>query len=365
MGNIHSRNIHQGHMGLLVGMAALLAGEVRAQAADALFVAFRYQVNSTVQGCPSETDVRRKIGQQLGYDPFVSEASDQVTFQIDWHDEKDRPKEPELRGRVVWTDRAGNGKGERRFVSHDGDCAQLSRDMAFAAAVQIQLLATGASTAAPPTAKPAAAESSPHLASQPGESGEGDRASASAPARMAAPIATAAPAVPGPTSPAPRSWLVGVGPSVAWGLMPDAAAAGHLVAAAVSDHWAVAVGGEATVSTTTRDAYGAGFSARALLGTAAGCFRAGFVLACAVGKVGQMRVQGIGVDGPRQPSSLLAQAGPRLALLWTLGDHFFVLGQGDVLVAIDRPTVFVNHAKIWTAPRFAAMAGVDVGLRFP
>jgi hypothetical protein len=365
MSRTHPRNIQVERICLLVGVAASFAGEARVLAADVLLVAFRYQVNSTVQGCPGETEVRKKIGQQLGYDPFVADANDQVTFQIESRDEKGHPRAAELRGRVVWTDRAGNGKGERRFSSRDGDCAQLSRDMAFAAAVQIQLLATGETTAAPVTATPTTPAPAPHPTAQPGEPDDDDPASAAAPARRVEPLAKAAPPAPEPTPPAHRSLLVGGGSSMAWGLTPEASVAGRVFAAVLSAPWVVALGGEATLLTTTRDSDGAGFSARAILVTAAGCYHASYLLACGVGKLGQMHVQGTGVDAPRSPTSLLAQAGPRLALLWPLGDHFFVLGLAEGLVAIDRPTVLVNYVEVWTASRFAALAGVDVGLRFP
>lgn len=368
MSKIHSRNtiLTVGQAHLLIGVAALLLGGANAKAGNELFVAFRYEVNSTVRACPSETDVRRKIGQQLGYDPFLADAQDQLTFQIESQDEKDARKGSDLRGRIVWTDRAGNGRGERRFSARNGDCAQLSRDMAFAAAVQIQLLATGQSTTAPVPNTPDSAVSVAHAPRQPGDSGEDGQTADPTPVLPAKPVAVTALPVPNETTPTARpSLLIGLGPFVAWGLTPDRSFAGHVFAAALSDQWAVTLGGEVTSSSTTQDSDGAGFSSRALLVTAAGCYRASYLLACGVGKLGQMRVRGIGVDAPREPSSLLAQVGPRLALLGRLGDHFFVLGQADVVIAIDRPTVRVNHVQVWTAPRFAAAAGVDVGLRFP
>jgi hypothetical protein len=77
-----------------------------------------------------------------------------------------------------------------------------------------------------------------------------------------------------------------------------------------------------------------------------------------------MRVRGVGIDTPRSPSAFIAQAGPRLAAQQGLGEHFFVLVHADALATLTRWTVTLNQTDVWTTPRFAGMAGLDVGVRF-
>jgi hypothetical protein len=341
----------------LVGLPAYAAGE--------LFVGFRYEVNPGLRDCPGEAEVRGRIEQQLGYAPFRADANDQVTFRIDPADPgKERRQETGILGSVVWTDRTGNGKGERRFSSDVSDCGQLARDMAFAAAVQIQLLATG--EAIPPQTSPSPSPAAPMTA--PIQQHQDKRAEERATDVVAhAPSATPVETAPSDSLPSPGHWsfLGGVGPSVAWGLAPRTTAAGRGFAAMLSKHAAFEIGCEGTLSTTTRQSDGSGFTARFLLATAAGCFRAGHLLACAAGKLGEIRVHGLGVDRPKSPSSLLVEAGPRLALFLPFADHFFVLGQAAALFAFTRPTVTLNHADAWTVPRFAGVAGIDLGILFP
>jgi hypothetical protein len=312
--------------GLLAALASLPLVEGSGRAAGQLFVTFEYQIDASVRGCPGESEILEVIGRQLGYDPFRAEADDHVTFQVESGE-----RGPE--GRVVWTDRNMQWKGERRFSPHGADCDKLSQDMVFAVAVQIQLLAT-----------------------------ERERAAASSPM----PPQPVPPAKPEATIPARTRWsyAAGAGASGAWGLAPAASAQGRVFLGAQRGRASVELEGEATLPSTTYQADGSGFTSYSWIASTAGCFHVSRFSTCAVGKAGQIRVRGLGVDAPRSTSGLLVQAGPRFALRQSLGERFFVLARADVLVTLTRRTVTLNRTEVWTTPRFAEAAGIDFGMRF-
>ncbi len=81
--------------------------------------------------------------------------------------------------------------------------------------------------------------------------------------------------------------------------------------------------------------------------------------------LGQLRVRGFGVDIAKSPTDMLAQVGPRLAWLWTLGDHVVVVTRGDAVLAFSRPSVTLNQIEMWRVPRYVLSLGIDLGVRFP
>ena len=48
-----------------------------------------------------------------------------------------------------------------------------------------------------------------------------------------------------------------------------------------------------------------------------------------------------------------------------LGRRFFVGAHADGLTNVTRWTATLDQVPVWTAPRFAAVLGLDVGVRSP
>jgi len=238
--------------------------------------------------------------------------------------------------------------GERTFPSRSGDCAELVRAMGFALALQVQLMAGEAAPA-------------------------GSQPTASAGGAQVTPAASAPPSVgttPPPASPhqAVRSGPAigaGAGAAIGIGLAPTVVALGRLFGTVAWPHLALELGGEVSTPSAMHRADGAGFSEETLLGSLAVCGLRMSFSACAVTKVGEMRVVGEGVDAPAASSGVLLQAGVRVAVARDLGRHVHVAAHTDGVAALTRGMVTLNSMAVWTAPRVGGTAGIDLGVRFP
>ncbi len=119
-----------------------------APAAPQLVVVLSYRVDPELHGCTGEAEFRDSVVKQLGYDPFRSEAAHRVVVEVS-------ETESGIDGRLAWADANGNPEGERRLASLGQDCGGFLKNMAFAIAVQIQLMSSiesGSSSSAAPTA---------------------------------------------------------------------------------------------------------------------------------------------------------------------------------------------------------------------
>src|SRR5205085_10456403 len=108
----------------------------------------------------------------------------------------------------------------------------------------------------------------------------------------------------------------------------------------------------------------AGFSQQVLLAGLAGCGVSGRWSVCLLGKAGEIRVAGEGVDAPGTVSRLFLQTGLRLALTQALGPRAEIVVHGDGLAALTRGTVTLDSMPVWSTPRIAAAVGLDFGVRF-
>jgi hypothetical protein len=284
----------------------------------------------------------------LGYHPFRSDAPDRVIVRIESAGRA-------LEGRLEWRDATGAAIGEQAFPSRSGDCAELIRAMGFALALQIQLMAAtvGESRAAPPPA-PAADEvvakvppSPPSVAAPPAAQIEN--------AGRGAPETTGQRGGP--------SLLVGVGAAAGLGVTSEPVAVGRLFATAAWSHIAVELAGEVSTPSTTHRADGAGFSQEQILASLAGCGMRGAWSVCAVGKAGELRVVGQGVDVPLTASGLMLQAGLRLAASHAFGKRTYIVAHVEGLGRLTQGDVTLDSMPVWTTPTFAALLGIDLALR--
>ena len=331
---------------LLATMCFMVAPS-RALAAPNLFVDLKYDVAPALEGCPSADDFRNIVGQQLGYDPYRADAPLHVVVRA-------QAVERGIEGVIDWNAPTQERAGERRFTSRNRDCYELMAVMGFVVAVQIRLLATDL-TAGSGSTRPGADATAPT---------SGAETAAAQPKPPELPESP--PPVEIPSSAFGSRWsaVAGLGPAAGFGLAPNLVALGRIFFGLKFEAASIELGAEASLPTTTHWTGGVGFRQNLILGTVAACGHYRFASACALGKFGQIRVRGLGVDVPSSPTGFLAQAGPRLAATVGLGDQLFLLAHADALVLLSSWTVELNHTNIWTMPRFGAVLGIDLALRF-
>jgi hypothetical protein len=116
--------------------------------------------------------------------------------------------------------------------------------------------------------------------------------------------------------------------------------------------------------TTTQREDGASFSQQQFLVGAAGCGDLQPWSACLLAKAGEIRIVGQNLDRPKSPSGPILETGLRLALVQRLGRHFYLAARAEGLVNVTRWRVTLDQNLVWTAPRLAAIVGLDIGVRF-
>ena len=372
---------------VVLGALAAAAQTTRnAVAADAdLYVSLRYEVDGALRRCWDETEFRRNVAQRVGYDPFRDSASVNVSIRVGgstWA----------VDGQVEWRNATGVGLGERRFVAKDGNCLRLLKEMSFAVGLQIELLRPKASAgvgAASATGGGAVSSTGGGTASSasapiPSTSTATPPSAPSLPSPPTPPLAT--PAAPEPditplakerrssddpgleAKPAPVSsrwpWWLGIGPSLALGIAPSITGSARLFLGGRRNNLSGEVGAEASYPSTDRKWDGTGIRQSLIGASAAVCGHRQALAACVLGKAGQVRVSGLGVDKPRSPSGFVLQAGLRLAAALELGGPWSASAHLDVLGLITPYTVALNQVGVWEMPRLGALVGIDVLARF-
>jgi len=300
-----------------------------------LRVAFEYDASSAV-GCPTEPEFRAAVTGLLEYDPFVPEAARTVSVEITASDQV-------RYGVLSWRNRAGVLEGERRFTSSEANCSKLAQNLAFAVAVQLQLLdAPGEDTSSPETPR---AERDP-VRSEP----------------KPAPVP---PAPPRRSTPS-RQFDVGggVGPFVVLGWSPEAALGGNLLLVGRSQNFALQLAFEAMVPSTFERDDGSGFETSVFAASIAPCLRVRALEACPLLRLGQVRVQGFGLDEPHSARGLLAEAGLRLGVSLALGAGLEGRAHAEGMGTLSSRTVQLNGTEAFSAPAVVFLAGVDLAAFF-
>jgi len=334
-----------------VGMAMVVGLSVPvARAGDSDFHAkLRYDVDTSLPGCWNEADFRKKVTHRVGYETFRDDAIAIVSVRVDG-------ATGAIGGNVDWQDASGAKMGERHFVAKDGNCGKLLAEMAFAVALQIQMLGlapkapdapsteeVGASTAAPSSSAPEP-EPRPNTEHTP----------------------TAEPPQEQPEEAPPRvpSMWLGLGPQAAVGVAPSALLAGRIFFGLRRGGFFFEVGGETSYPETFHRWGGSGFRELLLAASLAACHDEGFAVACLLGKAGELRLAGESLDVKRSPAAFVAHAGVRLGANVDLSKAWFAALHVDGLVLLTPCTVEISGSRIWEMPRLAAFAGLDIAARF-
>ena len=337
-------------MGVLLGTAILASPSSPVNAASGTFVALSYDAEPRAD-CVDEGEFRRMVTSQLGYDPFRPAADTRVRISISVAD-------PGFEARIAWTQASGEPVGERAFRSRSTDCHVIAANVAFAIAVQVQLIELGNPPSAAasesdvpdPTArqKQAALESNerpPEPTQRPSISAEVERP-------------------PAPASPLPPVQLaIGMGPAVGLAVAPSPTAVGRLFLVARVGRFSAEVAGDAALPVTLREPDGSGVVVSSFGASLAGCGHASFLMACLTGRMTWMRAAGENVDSPSIAWGHFGEVGARLGASkdfgrWALGVH------GDGLMMLSRWNVSLNDTVVWKVPRVGGMIAADLSVRF-
>jgi hypothetical protein len=307
-------------------------------------------------GCPTVAEFRAVVAGRLGYDPFLDDMPDRVLVRV-------TPRRGAIDGRLEWRDSTGGWAGEQAFPSVTTDCARFARVVAFALAVQIQLLANvrAASTPADAAPKEAPPFPSPSLGT--------DQPTPTPILRERPPQPPPASVVARAPSPSPRAprpvWAVGAGPSVGLGMSSSPILMGRILGVLAWTHVSLELAAEASLPAVTRRMDGAGFSQQHLLLGVAGCAVLAPWNACVVAKGGEVKMAGMDIDRPSSAVAPVIEAGLRVGAVKELGRRASLNAHVDGLSALSRWTATLDKVPVWSAPRFAAVVGVDAVVRFP
>ena len=335
----------------VVYVATLGLGAGRAQAAP-FTVTLDYDGGP---GCPDEQDFEAVVRARLGYDPFAQAAPDHVFVRI-------TPGIGTIDGHIEWHDSTGRWAGDQTLPVATKDCRHLVRALAAALAVQIQLLAAtrdpGDGTAAPQSTGPPP-QASPQEVPRPVPRPTIARISFN---ETPAAIVETTPRAP-TTARGPGPVLaMGAGTSVGFGMSSSPVLLGRVLGSLAWQHVSVELAAEASLPTITRRSDGAGFSQQHLLASAAACAKLTRWRACLLANAGEVRMTGQDVDRPTSAVVPLVEAGIRVGMVQLLGRGFFVDAHADGLANVIRWTGTLDEVPVWTAPRLAAVLGVDLGL---
>lgn len=361
-------------VGLIALVSSLGLPEREARAAR-MMVTLAYAADS---GCPDATEFKSVVVGRLGYDPFVEGAMDHVLVRLERRGGGGGGGG--MTGRIEWRDAAGRWTGEQAFPSAGTECSGLARAVGFALAVQIQFLATANSGSGTDGAAPGGLGPSPEArggrdapVSSPAPPPDPAPATEREPLRpegVPPPEKPATPAGETAASPEPHearsapSFALGAGPSVGLGFSASPVALGRLFGALSWQRLSIEVAAAASLPETIRRRDGAGFAQQHLFGSAALCGAASRWNGCLLANAGQVRMAGQDIERPTSANVALVQVGLRAALVQALGRWAFLAARADGLINVTRWTGSLDQVPVWTAPRFGAALGVDVGVRF-
>lgn len=358
----------------VMAVVVLAASPHAATGAIDTAVRLEYQTDEA-DGCVGERELRRMVAEQLGHDPFKSDADRQVAIAI-------TRSETGFQGRIVWTEKDGRPAGRRVLSSRSRDCQEIGANVAFTVALQLQLMearrSSGGSGAAPSGPTPSGAAPSSSGPSNPGASNAAS--SSAAPSTDEPPVIPPRPANPAPKesderpppaadtpagpagTPDPITLAVGAGPAAAVRLLPETAALGRVFVMARWRQVSVEVGGDATRTATQREPDASAVAIDAIGASAAGCGHLSLMAACVLGRITWLRAKGSGVDVPAEAGTRFSQVGLRLGVARSFG-RFAVGVHADGLWALSVWNVLLNDTIVWTVPRASGLIGVDLALR--
>jgi hypothetical protein len=334
---------------VLLGFFGGLLFAKPAEAASRLDVTLVYEVPTDL-ACPSDSVFRADVRHRLGYDPFVAAAPLHV-------DVRATGTSAGLAGHVEWRDDSHEVEGNQGFPPKQRTCAHLIDEMAFAVAVQIELLEV-ARAGSPPSADREGVPSppSPPVTSAPRPS-----------AAVAPAVAVNGSQAPPVAHKAPMPWTMAgsVGAAAGFGFAPTVTASARMSVELQHGPLMVQVAGEVLAPSSWHASDGSGFREYAAAGELGLCGVLDRFALCGLGSLGQVWVQGFGVDEPENPSGWVVRTGLRLQVALPLGQRFALALRADGLALLTPWKVSLNDLSVWSLPTFAAATGLAIVARFP
>ncbi|HSY41615.1 MAG TPA: hypothetical protein VLA79_18880 [Polyangia bacterium] len=305
-------------------------------------------------GCPDAQYFEGIVRARLGYDPFSEAAPDHVFVRI-------TPRIDAIDGHIEWRDATGRWAGDQTLPVVTKDCRNLVRTLAAALAVQIQLLAMTRDPAAGTTAPKSTGPPPEVTVTQPASQSPVARPSSDEPSAPPAAILETNASAPGTARDPHPAWAMGAGTAVGFGMSSTPVLLGRVIGAVAWRHVSLELAAEASLPSTARRSDGAGFSQQHLLASAAACTVLTRWRACLLANAGEVRLAGEDIDLPTSAIVPLVQAGARIGIVQALGRHLFVDAHADGLANVIRWTGTLDQVPVWTAPRLAAVVGLDLG----
>jgi hypothetical protein len=301
---------------------------------ERLSARLEYRRGAAAGACPDGAQLRREVGEILGYDPFSDDAPLSIECAID------RRGDAYVAGIVV-RDLLTGANGTRVIESDVDDCGELARSVELAIAMVIDPLFQP--DAAPPAA-PAAPPSEP-------------TALAPVEPTRAAPEAIAA-----RDRAARRSVYFHGGARAGTGVQPGMTLGGAW-GFGVRWGWFSVDAGAGLTAETTRDAADGRIAAQRLWGEIVPCAHVGPIAGCAVASGGVITASGdFQVDG--QAETPWIAAGVRALGEIAFTPQVALRAQVDLLLPVLRTTLTVSGEPVWRAPTVGAELGAVMVLYF-
>jgi hypothetical protein len=102
-----------------------------------------------------------------------------------------------------------------------------------------------------------------------------------------------------------------------------------------------------------------------VLGSLAPCARFGWVVACVVASIGQLRGEGVDFDLGRERDTLYAALGTRWSLEIPVWRALFVRLTGETVTPLTRTHLEANDARLWSTPPLGFAGGALLVGRLP
>ncbi len=292
--------------------------------------------------CPSAEQLRSRVAERLGYDPFRDDAHMTVraAFRLD------ERQENRLAAEVEAFDDRSTLLGRRSLASTDETCRDLADSVVLAVTLLLDAPTSNGSNGS--AAAPATGPASPPIASGPlREPGAGPP-----PARP-----TPAPALP---------WTVSVGLDLVAGVgfAPAPSVGARLTASLRRGPWSVVAGGRFDLPAEGRYAVGTVETA-VRLGELAGCGHLGRGFLCIVGAAGAIAADGTNVLQARRTVGPFGTLGARVGGDLALFGPVALRASADVATLLVRTNITVGPETLFTTPALGGTVGIGLVGRFP
>ncbi len=336
---------------LLSALSALSLVPSLARAQTRERVALSYLVGAGVTRCPDERALREAVAARLGRDPFSDEPStaSRVSVTVVRAGRG-------LHALVAWNRPDGALVGTREVSSQGGDCNDIVSTVALAVSVALDASRTSAPPTHPEPPPPVAPPPAPPVAPLRAVDAPSPRGS----------VATSAPEVPRASV---RGW-VSLGPRASLGFSPGGDLGLTLEGGVSLGRFALSIGVSADLFVSiTRQPEGGATRTQRVAAELAACWHAGEDttaegLVCALGVVGRLSGEGLGVDAPRLDTVWPVDVGARGALEVRASRRVAVRLRIDVTSPVVRTAVTLDGRAVWEASWVQATAGLAIVWRF-